>query len=197
MPRGHDLTQISVSALAAELASGNSDALSELVRREGASLIQYATRILPPGPDAREAAEEAFERLWQNRGRLGPTTDLVRVLHTIMRSLARDRLRFRRAASGPHPISQARPRSSAAALLGLADRDLQDALHHALNTLSQRQREIVILRWNHRLTYEQIGVKLGIAPGTAAAHMQRAIAHLKAVLPLPLGDRSRSQTETG
>ena len=88
-------------------------------------------------------------------------------------------------------ISQARPRSNAAALLGLADRDLQDALHQALNTLSQRQREIVILRWNHRLTYEQIGVKLGIAPGTAAAHMQRAIAHLKAVLPLPLGDRSR------
>ena len=53
----------------------------------------------------------------------------------------------------------------------------------ALETLSPRQREILLLRWRHQLTYEQISAKLGIAPGTASTHMQRAIAHLKRMLP--------------
>ena len=56
-------------------------------------------------------------------------------------------------------------------------------LHRALEMLSPRQRAIVLLRWKRRLTYEQIGAELGIAPGTASAHMQRAIGQLKALVP--------------
>ncbi len=63
--------------------------------------------------------------------------------------------------------------------------DLQTAIYGALETLSPRQKEIVLLRWRRQLTYEQIGAELGIAPGTASAHMQRAIAHLRMVLPRP------------
>ena len=65
--------------------------------------------------------------------------------------------------------------------------EVQAAVQRALETLSPRQREIVLLRWRRQLTYEQIGAELGIAPGTASAHMQRAIAQLKALLPRLLG----------
>jgi DNA-binding CsgD family transcriptional regulator len=40
-----------------------------------------------------------------------------------------------------------------------------------------------LLRWKRHLTYEQIGAELGIAPGTASAHMQRAIGQLKVLVP--------------
>jgi RNA polymerase sigma factor (sigma-70 family) len=65
--------------------------------------------------------------------------------------------------------------------------EVQAAVQRALETLSPRQREIVLLRWRRQLTYEQIGAELGIAPGTAAAHMQRAIGQLRALLPRLLG----------
>jgi RNA polymerase sigma factor (sigma-70 family) len=51
-----------------------------------------------------------------------------------------------------------------------------------LETLSPRQKEIVLLRWRRQLTYDQIGAELGIAPSTASAHMQRAIAQLRLLL---------------
>jgi RNA polymerase sigma factor (sigma-70 family) len=66
-----------------------------------------------------------------------------------------------------------------------ADDDVQASVQRALQTLSPRQREIVLLRWRRHLTYEQIGAELGIAPGTASAHMQRAITQLRALLKSP------------
>jgi RNA polymerase sigma factor (sigma-70 family) len=61
--------------------------------------------------------------------------------------------------------------------------DLQVIIQRALETLSPRQKEIVLLRWRRQLTYDQIGVELGIAASTVSAHMQRAIAQLKVLLP--------------
>lgn len=57
-----------------------------------------------------------------------------------------------------------------------------EAVLRALQTLSPRQQEILLLRWRHQLTYEQIGAKLGIAPGTVSAHIQRARGQLRQAL---------------
>jgi RNA polymerase sigma-70 factor (ECF subfamily) len=191
MDRREDPSRSIELVLAAELAAGNAEAFQELVRREGPELIRYGTAILFSREAARDAAQETFNRLWQERARLTPDTHLVRLLRTIIRSLARDRLGHRKTEPGPAPsldplhLLQARP------LFPEADDeggDIQTAMQRALDSLSRRQREILILRWNHRLTYEQIGAKLGVSPGTASAHMQRAIAHLRILLPMPLGD---------
>jgi RNA polymerase sigma factor (sigma-70 family) len=72
--------------------------------------------------------------------------------------------------------------------------DLQAVVQRALETLSPRQREIVLLRWKRQLTYEQIGAELGIAPGTVSAHMQRAIGQLKLLLPRLSGTLRRPST---
>jgi RNA polymerase sigma-70 factor, ECF subfamily len=191
MDRREDPSRSIESALAAELASGNAEAFQELVRREGPELIRYGTAILFSREAARDAAQETFNRLWQERARLTPDTHLVRLLHTIIRSLARDRLRHRKTEPGPHPrpdpqdLMEARPLFPEA---GDEGGDIQNPMQRALDSLSRRQREILILRWNHRLTYQQIGAKLGISPGTASAHMQRAITHLRILLPMPLGE---------
>ncbi len=60
-------------------------------------------------------------------------------------------------------------------------------VERALATLSPRQRQIPLLRWRRQLTYEQIGAELGIAPGTASAHMPRAMAQLQWVMRPPSG----------
>lgn len=166
---------------AARIAAGDAPAFREFYNQEAAGLIRYATGILGSREDARDAAQESFFRLWQSRARLDPNSDPVRLLYTIVRNLARDRLRHLALERRPHPHLV-----SAGSLLsdgGEDPDDLQVLVQRALESLSPRQREIVRLRWRRQLTYEQIGAELGIAPGTASAHMHRAIAQLKVILP--------------
>jgi RNA polymerase sigma-70 factor (ECF subfamily) len=174
----------------ARIGAGDTHAFRELFDREVAGLVRYATGALGSREDARDAVQESFLRLWQTRARLSPESDPVRLLYTIVRNLARDRLRHRAVERRPYPhwetshIVQAAPVST-------DEKDQEDevqlAVQRALETLSPRQREIVLLRWRRHLTYEQIGAELGIAPGTASAHMQRAIGQLRALLPRLLG----------
>lgn len=188
------------ATLAARIAAGQAQAFRELFNREAAGLIRYATGILGSREDARDAAQEAFFRLWQNRARLDANADPARLLYTIVRNLARDRLRHRAVEQRPHPLLETPHVVQAGPLLvdeGEDDPDdLQSAMQRALETLSPRQREIVLLRWKRQLTYEQIGAELGITPGTVSAHMQRAIGQLKLLLPRLLGKGRRPSTGT-
>lgn len=172
--------------LVGRIAAGDARAFREFFNREAAGLIRYASGILGSREDARDAAQETFFRLWQNRARLDPNADPARLLYTIVRNLARDRLRHRAVEQRPHPLLETPHLMQAGPLL--ADEaedadDVQAVMQRALETLSPRQREIVLLRWHRQLTYEQIGAELGIAPGTASAHMQRAIGQLQGLLP--------------
>jgi RNA polymerase sigma-70 factor (ECF subfamily) len=188
------------ATLAVKLATGDAQAFQELVNREGAGLIRYATAILGSREDARDAAQETFFRLWQTRARLDHGSDPVRLLYTIIRNLARDRLRHRAVEQRPHPLLETPHVVQAGPLLaeeGEDADDLQAVMQLALETLSPRQREIVLLRWKRQLTYEQIAAELGIAPGTASVHMQRAIGQLKVLLPRLLGEWRRPETGTG
>ncbi len=173
-----------------KIAAGDMHAFRELFDREVAGLVRYATGALGSREDARDAVQESFLRLWQTRARLDEESDPVRLLYTIVRNLARDRLRHRAVEQRPHPHMETPHIVQAGPLLAdekeQAD-EIQAAVQRALETLSPRQREIVLLRWRRQLTYEQIGAELGIAPGTASAHMQRAIGQLKALLPRLLG----------
>jgi RNA polymerase sigma factor (sigma-70 family) len=170
----------------ARIAAGDVRAFRELFEREVAKLVRYATGALGSREDAQDAVQESFLRLWQTRARLDAESDPVRLLYTIVRNLARDRLRHRAVEQRPHPHFET-PHIAQVAPLPIDERDqadeLQAQVRQALETLSPRQREIVLLRWRRQLTYEQIGAELGIAPGTASAHMQRAIGQLKARLP--------------
>jgi RNA polymerase sigma-70 factor (ECF subfamily) len=179
------------ATLAARIAAGQASAFGELYSREAAGLIRYATGLLGSREDARDATQETFFRLWRNRARLDQNIDPARLLYTILRNLARDRLRHRAVEQRPHPhleMSHVVPAGSLLPDEGEKPDELQDAVQSAVESLSPRQKQIVLLRWRRQLTYDQIGAELGISPSTASAHMQRAIAQLKLLL-----SQSRSQ----
>ena len=68
---------------------------------------------------------------------------------------------------------------------------------HALETLSERQRAVVVLRYYADLSEAEIADTLGVAPGTVKAHAHAALAALGATLraadPLA-GDRVEEAT---
>lgn len=174
------------ATLAARIAAGHAQAFRELFNRESAGLIRYATGLLGSREDARDAAQETFFRLWKHRARLDPNADPAPLLYTIVRNLVRDRIRHQAVEQRPHPLLEMPHIVLAGPLLadeGEEPDELQTLVLRGLETLSPRQKEIVLLRWRRQLTYDQIGAELGIGPSTASAHMQRAIAQLKLLLP--------------
>jgi RNA polymerase sigma-70 factor, ECF subfamily len=171
-------------SLAARIAADDRAAFRQLFDGELAGLVRYAVSLLRSRDDARDVAQEAFFRLWRARERLDPASDPVRLLYAIVRNLARDRLRHRAVEDRPHPQLDSSHLLDAATVENTDDADeIEAAVQRALGSLSERQRQVVLLRWRRQLTYEEIGAELGIASGTASAHMQRAIAQLRQVLP--------------
>ncbi len=176
------------ATLAARIAAGDHNAFQAFFDCEVGGLVRYIAGVLGSRDDAREVAQEAFFRLWQNRRQLLGDAHPVRLLYTIARNLARDHLRHRAVEQRWRWCVEALHALEVDALLpDEATDERLAAVQHALATLSPRQREIVLLRWERQLTYEQIGAELGIAPGTASAHMQRAIAQLKRMMRPPIG----------
>src|SRR3954471_902983 len=147
------------ATIAARIAAGERDAFRKLFDRELPGLLRYAASLLGSRDDARDVVQEGFFRLWRDRERLDPSSDPTRLLYTIVRNLARDRLRHRAVEQRPHPHLETPHIVQAGSLVEEKDQtdEIQAAVQRALESLSPRQREIVLLRWRRQLTYEQIG----------------------------------------
>ncbi len=49
---------------------------------------------------------------------------------------------------------------------------------HAIRSLSQRQREVIVLRFYEDLTVAEIGIVLGVSAGAVSSALNRALATL-------------------
>jgi RNA polymerase sigma-70 factor (ECF subfamily) len=130
---------------------------------------------------ARDAVGEAISRAWE-RQQAGEVVDnLGGWIRTVALNCARDALRRRKTRD------RAARRLQDETLIPLSD-DLVEGLdlEKAIEKLAPRQREIARLRFIDDLSYDQIGARLGIAPGTAKNIARRARYLLLAALVLAI-----------
>jgi RNA polymerase sigma-70 factor (sigma-E family) len=132
---------------------------------------RVAYRLLGDREDAADAAQEACARAclrWRRLSRGGdPTPWVVRVSG----NLAIDRWRRRRTVAS-HPLPAATPTTTP---------DRVD-LHRALDKLSNRQRDVVVLRYFADLPESAVAETLGCSVGAVKQHASRALASLRATL---------------
>ena len=121
----------------------------------------HALRVLRDGAEAEDVAQEAMMRLW----RIAPDwrTGEAKVstwLYRVVANLCTDRLRARR---GQGLDGIAEPADPAPPVeLRMQQRSRAEALHDALMTLPERQRQAVVLRHIEGLANPEIAVILGI-----------------------------------
>lgn len=138
--------------------------------------------------DATDAVTDALGRAWERldrgRGIDNLAAWVTRVAMNRIRSLHRHRSVTRRNA---HLLvveaSTADTERSAAAL----------DLHRALGALTDRQREVVALYYGLDRSTAQIGIELGIAPGTVKATLAQARGRLAELLEPTRADEGRSR----
>lgn len=159
-------------------AAGDSAAAATLMARLAPAVLGMSYRILNDRAEAEDVVQEAMIRLW----RIAPDWDAGRAqvstwLYKVALNLCRDRLRARRTVGMPDGFDVADDAPSAAQ--GLLEQARVDALQAALTTLSDRQRQAVVLRHIEGLANPEIAEIMGVsveAVESLSARGKRALA---------------------
>ena len=157
------------------LAAGDVSAFTALYDRLSQPMLKLARTMSASPQDAEDAVHDVFVNLARGRHRLVEVRDLDAYVFGTLRNaiLARanrqkcEARHLRRISSAVS--SHAEPRNAPA----------DDELTHHLAALPSAQREVILLKIDAGLTFEQIGEVLQLSPNTAASRYRYALEKLR------------------
>ena len=165
------------------------------MERHAAGVVNLAFRFLGSRPDAEEAAQEVFLRLYQRPPPLGPSTKLFTWLYRVTANLCIDLLRKRKTAPvtlsleeeppGGEGLSLSEELAAPAAAVPreqVARAELAAAARRAVLSLPFSLRAPLILSTLEGLPHGEIGQILRISPKAVERRLARARELLKARL---------------
>jgi RNA polymerase sigma-70 factor (sigma-E family) len=152
------------------------EAVTHLYRGHYAPLVRVATMLLGDQGRAEEVVQDAFVALHGRWGRLTDPDRAVAYLRTSVVNGARSALRRRSVAArhepaAPSPVESAEQSAVAA--------EQRRELLTALDGLSDRQREVLLLRYYLDLSEADIAAALRISRGAVKTHSSRGISALR------------------
>jgi RNA polymerase sigma-70 factor (ECF subfamily) len=153
-----------------------SDAWDVPIEELGRSGFALALQMLRHREDAADVLQDAVHSAWKHRGRFDPGRGDVRAWFlTIVRNRCLDTLRrrARRRQEVVELTELADPRA-ASPDQAAADSEQAAAVRGCLADLPSEQREILLLRDFHDLSYAAIAQMLGLPKGTVMSRLHRA-----------------------
>ncbi len=167
--------------LAALARGGDEGAFALLVRRHQAGVRRCASRILGDDEEARDIAQLAFVRAWENLARYDPTWSFSTWLYRIASNLAIDVLRARNSRDRTHAahlhvvgdsVGPSAPRD-------MAEGEVQRIFAELAETLTPSQRAAFVLREVQGLATSEVAAALGCSEATVRNHVFQARATLR------------------
>jgi RNA polymerase sigma-70 factor (ECF subfamily) len=155
--------------------------VEKLYRQEAVSLVRLARLFADDRTGAEDIVQEAFIRLYHAAARIQDADKSAAYLRSIVLNLARDHNR-RGLLSLRHQDSMIDRRTPEMPDDRVVRTESQTEVIDALNGLSPRQRDCLVLRFYMDLTEKQIATTLAISPNSVKTHCQRGMAVLAAVL---------------
>jgi RNA polymerase sigma factor (sigma-70 family) len=173
LPRMHGLEVVDAEGAAA---TGDTADLAvvELELRHGQALFGFVRRQGLTDSEAEDAVQEALLRLWLEI-RNGRSIDNPRAwAYRAAYRIAMDSHRLHRRVTGILQRLDGRPSAT-------PTRDATDqlAVWAEVDTLPVRQRQVLYLRYRADLSFQEIGVTLGITASAARSHATQAMATLR------------------
>ena len=150
---------------------------SGFYERELADQVRRATLLIGDHDAARDLVHDAFVEVYRRWHRLrepGP------YLHTAVLNRCRDHGRRAQRWSRPRPVPPTGDQPSTDDQPSTGDQPTtDDGLWDALQQLPFNHRAVLVLRFHHQLTNDEIATTLGCAVGSVGPWMQRGLARLR------------------
>ena len=178
-------------ALFQELQEGDDSALDRLIARWERPLFAYAWRYVRNTADAQDLVAETFVKLYQQRERLRPDTNLSAWLFTTLTNLCHNRHRWHRR----HPtVSLDAPIDDRESGASVHDSFPSDSTHPgerlerdesiaalsaAIDRLPHELKTTLLLHHYERLSYREIGVITGCSERGVETRLYRARQRLR------------------
>ena len=162
--------------LAAAARGGDEVAFAELVRRHQAGVRRCAARILSDAEEARDIAQLAFVRAWENLAKYDPSWSFSTWLNRIGTNLAIDVLRSRDSRERTH-IAHLRlvgDSVGASAPRDLAEVEVKRIFAELARELPPTQRAAFVLREVEGLDTSEVAAVLGCSEATVRNHVFQA-----------------------
>jgi RNA polymerase sigma-70 factor (ECF subfamily) len=158
---------------------GERSAFEKMYRREMKSLMSYGYSLVQNVEQVEEAVQDLFVELWQSRERLSPNNNIRSYLIV---SLRRRLLKPSKAII--HDIETVPIMDTTSSFeQSIVDLDtakrISFVLAKGINNLTEKQREIINLKFYHEMEYDQIAEVMGINYQSCRNLLSNAIKSLK------------------
>lgn len=185
--------QLTDEDLARAAQRGEVRALEALLDRHQAKVLRVLGFLGVPAQDREDVAQDVFLRVFRHLGGYRPRQAFGAWLYRVTVNAAHDyrTRRGRKAAgeSGWQPELEAAPDSRPGPMEAVGRQELRQALEEAMQTLTERERSVFVLRELEGLETSEVARSLGISAITVRRHLFRARRRLRAAL----GDRSEKK----
>lgn len=169
--------------------AGDAEAFERIIALNERTVLRVARRLLVDSEDAKDAAQEVFIRLHRGLDRFDETKDLAPWLYRVTVNICRD---FKRRSKPNVPLE------TAAATAGKAQSPEQSAMLAqqyeivlaGLATLSQREREVIVLRDLEGCSTSEVAQILGSSEATVRSQLSTGRMKMKKLLADRVGRRT-------
>ncbi len=180
-----DVNKIQEIELIEKARSGDTESFSALVELHQERAIHAANALVGNMEDARDLAQEAFVKAYENLDRFESKSRFYTWLYRILANTCKDFLRKRKLRrtfsfwfgkeedESLDPISRVAD-GSKNAVETLENRELGFAMQNAVNTLPFRQKLVFTLRYIEGLSLEDISDSMNITIGAVKANLWQA-----------------------
>ncbi len=163
--------------------AGDRDAFAALVRMHQRLAYRAAWLVSRSDDEAADAAQEAFVKAWRALHRFRSGSPFAPWIARIATNEAKNRLR---SAGRRRRLAERASREPALEVVDPADVAVSGEklrlVAAAIETLPERDREVIRYRYLLEMTEMETAAALRIAPGTVKSRLSRALARLRAVL---------------
>ena len=189
---------LSDQALVTKAREGDRSAFDALVLRHQARAVLIAQSVLRNFELAKDASQNAFAKAYFGLGRFRQEANFKTWLFKIVLNEARDiyrkeksRGRFkiqneRQTEEGEESILETIATSEASPREVFEAQEIKKQLEKAIYQLSERQRDVFILKYLNGLMISEVAETLGMAEGTVKAHLAHGTERLKTILLVPV-----------
>ena len=187
--KSENLTTISDEELIRRFQEGDLYAFDLIVRRYKDQLLNFAYRFLGNFEEAEDVVQETFLRLYRNKKAYRQIAKFSTWLYTITSNLAKTELRKRKRrklvsiSEMGYEEKEYEIEDHGADTERDVDSSIKEKLIQlAIQELSPRFREVIVLRDVQELSYEEVGDILNIPLGTVKSRVNRARLKLQSKL---------------